>query len=63
MENQEVKPTMNDLLAAWDAGVERALEDAEPADELVEQQVNEVAGLHIESGLRGGWAATAAEMR
>ena len=55
MEKQEVKPTMNDLLAAWDAGVERALEDAEPADELVEQQVNEVAGMHIESGLRGGF--------
>ena len=57
--NKEIKETANDLLAAWDNGVERALDNAARAEELAEQQLNNVAGLRVESGLRGGlWGAT-----
>ncbi len=54
MDKKNVKPTANDLLAAWDNGVERALDNAARAEELTEQQLNVTAGMHVESGLRGG---------
>ena len=61
MNKKEVKETANDLLAAWDNGAERALDNAARAwdgtarvEELVEQELNNVAGMHIESGLCGG---------
>ena len=57
MDKKEVKQISRDLLAAWDQSVENALDEAARAEELVEQDLNEVAGMHIETGLRvGGWS-------
>ena len=59
MDKHEVKQTARELLAAWNAGAERATDDAARADELVEQHLNEAAGMRIESGLRGGgWGSS-----
>ena len=61
MDKKEVKQISRDLLAAWDNGVEHALDVAARAEELAEQHLNEVAGMHVESGLRGGgWQYSAA---
>ncbi len=54
MDKKNVGQISRALLAAWNAGVERATDNAARADELVEQQLNDVSGMHIESGLRGG---------
>ena len=43
-----------ELSKAWEQGIENALTNAPRAEDLDKQQLNIVAGLHIESGLRGG---------
>ena len=59
MDKQYLNQVARDLFAAWDKGVERAIDDAARAEELAEQQLNNVAGMHVESGLRGGiWGVT-----
>ena len=42
------------LLRAWEKGVEDALDDLDHADDLNDEQLNNVAGMHVESGLKGG---------
>ncbi len=59
MNKSNIEQAACDLLAAWNAGVERASDNAARADELVEQHLNEVAGMRVESGLRGGgWTSS-----
>ncbi len=59
MDKKEITQISRNLFAAWDNGVERALDDAARAETLTEQQLNSVAGMRIESGLRGGaWGGT-----
>ncbi len=59
MKTQNPKQITRALMQAWDEGMERALDDAARTEDLPEQQLNEVAGMHVESGLRGGpWGAT-----
>ena len=54
MDKKNLNQVSRDLFAAWDEGVERAIDDAARAEELAEQQLNDVAGMRVESGLRGG---------
>ena len=42
------------LLRAWEKGVEDALDDLARADELSDKQLDNVAGMHVVSGLKGG---------
>ena len=43
-----------ELLNAWNESVERVLNDTVRSDELGQEQLNDVAGMHVESGLKGG---------
>ena len=43
-----------DLINAWDEGVERALGNTSRADELGEEQLNAIAGMSVQSGVKGG---------
>ncbi len=43
-----------ELLNAWNESVERVLNDTVHADELGQEQLNAVAGMRVESGVRGG---------
>ena len=54
MDKQYLNQVARDLFAAWDKSVERALDDAARTEELDGQELNNVAGMHVESGLRGG---------
>ena len=59
MDKHNLNQVARDLFAAWDNGVEHALDNVARTEELGEQHLNEVAGMHVESGLRGGpWGAT-----
>ena len=59
MDNKEVKRISRDLFADWEKGIERATDDAARTDDLSQEQLNHVAGMQIESGLRGGiWGHT-----
>ena len=54
MDKQNLNQVSRALLAAWDKSVERALDDAARTEALTEPQLNNVAGMRVESGLRGG---------
>ena len=54
MDKKDVKQVARDVRAAWDNGVERALTDMARDEETIEQLLNEVTGMRVESGLRGG---------
>ena len=58
MDKQNLNQVSRALLAAWDKSVERALDDTARTEALTEPQLNNVAGMRVESGLRGGglWA-------
>ena len=43
-----------DLMNAWDEGGEHALDNTEPGGELAEKHLNEVAGMSVQSGVKGG---------
>ncbi len=43
-----------ELLNAWNESVERVLNDRVRPDELGQEQLNAVAGMRVESGVRGG---------
>ncbi len=43
-----------DLENAWDAGVEQALDDATRTEELEHEKLNQVAGLNVQAGIKGG---------
>ena len=43
-----------DLMNAWDEGVERALDNTGRRDELGEEQLNAIAGMSVQSGVKGG---------
>ena len=53
MKNQK---TIRDLQEQWERGVERAVEDANLVDELLESELNIAVGLQVQSGVKsGGW--------
>ena len=54
MKTQNPKQITRALMQAWDEGMERALDDAARAEELDGQELNNVAGMRVESGLCGG---------
>ena len=54
MDKQYLNQVARDLFAAWDKSVERALDDAARTEELDGQELNNVAGMRVESGLCGG---------
>lgn len=46
---------LRDLQAAWERGAQRAVEDTRRNDELAAQELDAAAGLHVQSGLKGGY--------
>ncbi len=54
MHQQNVTQASRALLQAWDNGVERALNNTARDDELAHAELNNVAGLRVESGIKGG---------
>lgn len=52
--NNRRKYTPRDLQNRWERAVERAVEDAQDRSELTAHMLNNAAGLHVESGVRGG---------
>ena len=56
MKNQK---TIRDLHEQWERGAQRAFEDTRRADELAKDELNTAAGLHVQSGVKGGfWSVT-----
>lgn len=54
MQESNITPSARELLQAWDKGVERAQSNTPRSQELSQEQLDSVAGLQIESGLKGG---------
>lgn len=52
------KDTPRELQERWDRAVERAARDKQNESELTPDILNDAAGLHVESGVRGGWTST-----
>lgn len=42
----------------WDRAVERAAQDKRSDSDLEEEALNDAAGLHVQSGVKGGWTST-----
>ena len=54
---------IQDLMNAWDEAVERATSDTARESELSEERLNTVAGMMVQSGIKGGgWSAGNTEM-
>ncbi len=52
MPKREMKP--QELMDDWQEGIERATSETKQTTELVQEQLNDVAGMRVESGLKGG---------